>query len=89
MASQIALDLGFSTITARDRAVRRYIDAYDRLATDAQMLRAEGGKPLTAAVRRADAERVLRAIKNELNDPRPLGLEVSWLDAREAIGDGL
>lgn len=44
---------------------------YDSLQTEAEMLRAEGGKPLTQRMRFADARVALSAWTAELNDPEP------------------
>lgn len=51
-------------ITARESAMRVYAEAYDRLATQAQVLASEG-KPVTAAIVRHRASIALGAWRAE------------------------
>ena len=59
------------TRTPGDRAARNYAAMYDSLQTEAEILRAEGGKPLTSRLRFQQARVALRAWVAELNNPEP------------------
>lgn len=85
MTPSIDLSLGFPTSTARDRVMSVYAPAYDEHATGAQLHLQRYGNGDSYRRERWCATLLLRAITAELDDPRPDGLDISWLDARDAI----
>lgn len=69
--------------TPGDRAARNYAEMYDSLQTEAEIMRAEGGKPLTSRLRFQDARVALRAWVAELNDPEPP--DAPWCNCQSCV----
>jgi len=81
----VELSLYLPSAITRDRAMNVYGPAYDEHATGAQAHLHRYGNGDSYRRERWCATLLLRALTAELEDPRPSGLDISWLDARDAI----
>ena len=81
----VELSLSLPSAISRDRAMNFYTPAYDEHATGAQAHLHRYGNGDSYRRERWCATLLLRALTAELEDPRPSGLDISWLDARDAI----